>query len=193
MALKKMVLAALVGVVALLANAPGVAQVPDDKIPVYRLDVREVPDIPQGKAALVAGDAGPTPHRFFVENLHMLIPISVTLRPVNPADVINLKILKGKWDTPLREGSTANGKQLNFKFRTHGEFQISIDSQKAAAPYKMIVWLGPDINPMLAPVIVPRSQYKGDLGESNWMWWAGGVAAMLAVLAIVFLKRKQAS
>jgi hypothetical protein len=193
MAFRKMAVAGLVGLALSLASAPSTAQTPDDKIPVYRLDVREVPDIPEGKAALVAGDAGPTPHRFFVENLHMLIPISVTVRAVNPADVINVKILKGKWDSPLREGNTSDGKAANFKFRTHGEFQISVDSQKPASPYKMVVWLGPDINPMLAPVIVPRSKYQGDLGESKWMWWAGGAAAVLAILAIVFLRRKQAS
>lgn len=193
MAIRNMALAALVGFAALVAHAPSVAQTPDDKIPVYRLDVREVPDIPEGKAALVAGDAGPTPDRFFVENLHMLIPVSVTVRAVNAGDVINVKIHKGKWEKTLREGSAADGKQLNFKFRTHGEFQISIDSRKPASPYKMVVWLGPDIKPKLAPVIVPKSQYKGGMGVTKWIWWGGGAALLAAVLAFFYLRRKKAS
>lgn len=192
MTFRNMALAGLAGLGALLAAASVSAQTADDKIPVYRLDVREVPDIPEGKAALVAGDAGPTPDRFFVENLHMLVPVSVTVRPVNPDDVINVKVHKGKWDQSLREGSTGGGKQVNFKFRTQGEFQISIDSQKPASPYKMVVWLGPDIKPKSQPIIVPKSQYDGGSG-TKWLWWGGGAALLLAILAFVFLRRKKVS
>ena len=69
-------------------------------------------------------------HRFFLENLYMLKPISVTVRAVNPGDVVTAKITKWKFDDVLREGSTEAGKQVLFKFRTHGEFQISVTADK---------------------------------------------------------------
>jgi hypothetical protein len=175
-----------------LAPVASEAQSGDGQIPVYRLDLRKVNDIPQGKAALVNGSASSAPHRFFVENLHMLMPVSVTIRAVNPGDVVNLKVFKGKWDAPLRERSTAGGQQVNVRFRTQGEFQLQVDSAAAAAPYKLMVWVGPDIEPQLPSVFVPRSQFEGG-GVPLWWWLAGGAVVLAAVAAFVFARRRKAS
>ena len=170
------------------------AQAPDNKIPVYKLDLRKVPDIPEGDAALVKGDAGSIPDRFFVENLYMLKPVSVTVRAVNPGGVVNVKLTKSKWTDVLREGTTGADSQVNFKFRTQGEFQISITSPTPNTPYKMVVWVGKDIVPATKPVFVPKSQFKGG-GTPAWWWWAGGGALIVIaiLLALLLRKRKQAS
>jgi hypothetical protein len=170
------------------------AQAPDNKIPVYKLDLRKVPDIPEGDAALVKGEAGSTPDRFFLENLYMLKPVSVTVRAVNPGGIVNVKLTKDKWDQVLREGTTGAESQLNFKFRTQGEFQISITSPTPGTPYKMVVWVGPDIVPKAKPVFVPKSEFK-DGGSLSWLWWGGGAVLIAggALLAFVFRKRKQTS
>jgi hypothetical protein len=175
----------------LMAGAPAQAQ--DSKIPVYKLDLRKVPDIPDGDAALVKGDAGSIPDRFFLDNLYMLKPVSVTVRAVNPGGVVNVKITKDKWDQVLREGTTGAESQVNFKFRTQGEFQISITSPTPNTPYKMVVWVGKDIVPKAKPVFVPKSEFKGG-GIPMWWWWAGGGGVIvLILLALVLRKRKQAS
>jgi hypothetical protein len=170
------------------------AQAADDKIPVYKLDLRKVPDIPDGDAALVKGEAGSTPDRFFLENLYMLKPISVTVRAVDPGGVVNVKLTKDKWEQVLREGTTGAEPQVNFKFRTQGEFQISITSPNPNTPYKMVVWVGSDVLPKAAPVFVPKSEFK-DGNSRGWMWWGGGAAVVIVgvLLAFVFRKRKQAS
>lgn len=170
------------------------AQVPDNKIPVYKLDLRKVPDIPEGDAALVKGEAGSIPDRFFLDSLYMLKPVSVSVRAVNPGGVVNVKITKSKWTDVLREGTTGSEPQVNFKFRTQGEFQISITSPTPNTPYKMVVWVGKDIVPKTKPVFVPKSEFK-DGGSPTWWWWAGGGGAVVIVilLALVFRKRKQAS
>jgi hypothetical protein len=167
----------------------------DTPIPVYKLDLRKVPDIPEGDAALVQGEAGSVPDRFFVENLYMLKPISVTVRAVNPGGVINVKLTKEKWDDVLREGTTGADSQVNFKFRVQGQFQVSITSPTPNTPYKMVVWVGPDIVPKSKPVFVPKSQFAGAGGIPKWMWWAigGGVAVIILLVLALFNKRKQAS
>ena len=167
----------------------------EPKIPVYKLDLRKVEDIPEGTASLVSGNAGSTPDRFFLENLYMLQPVSVTVRAVNPGDVVNLKLTKDRWDKVLREGSTGADGQVNFKFRTQGEFQISVTSPKADTPYKMVVWVGPDIVPVAAkPVFVPASEFKQGSGLPAWIWWVGGgLVAVILVLAGVLLGRRKAS
>ena len=184
----------LAGVLCATLAASAWAQAPDNKIPVYKLDLRKVPDIPDGDAALVKGDAGSIPDRFFVENLYMLKPVSVTVRAVNPGGVVNVKLTKSKWTDVLREGATGADSQINFKFRTQGEFQISITSPTPNTPYKMVVWVGKDVVPKTKPVFVPKSEFKGS-AASRWLWWAvGGAAVVVAILlALVFRKRKQAS
>jgi hypothetical protein len=184
----------LAGLLCAALSAGASAQVPDNKIPVYKLDLRKVPDIPQGDAALVKGEAGSIPDRFFLENLYMLKPVSVSVRAVNAGGVVNVKLTKEKWDKVLREGTTGADGQVNFKFRTQGEFQISITSPNPNTPYKMVVWVGPDIVPATRPVFVPKSQFKGG-GAATWWWWAGGGAVLVIaiLLALVLRKRKQAS
>jgi hypothetical protein len=164
-------------------------------IPVYKLDLRKVPDIPEGDAALVKGEAGSVPDRFFLENLYMLKPVSVSVRAVNPGGVVNVKLTKSKWTDVLREGTTGADPQVNFKFRTQGEFQISITSPNPNTPYKMVVWVGKDIVPKSKPVFVPKSQFKGGGTSRGWWWWAGGGGAVVVaiLLALVLRKRKQAS
>ena len=170
------------------------AQTPDNKIPVYKLDLRKVPDIPEGDAALVKGEAGSIPDRFFLENLYMLKPVSVSVRAVNPGGVVNVKLTKSKWTDVLREGTTGTDAQVNFKFRTQGEFQISITSPNPGTPYKMVVWVGKDIVPKSKPVFVPKSEFKGS-GPSRLWWWIGGGAIVIVgiLLALVLRKRKQSS
>ena len=179
-------LTALLAFVAL----PAAAQNPQEQIPVYRLDLRKVPDIPDGDAALVAGTAGTKPDRFFVDNLYMLKPVSVSVRAVEPGGVVNVKLTKEKWDDVLREGTTGSESQVNFKFRTQGQFQVSITSPTPNTPYKMVVWVGPDIVPASKPIFVSPSQFKGG-GAPKWLWWAGGGGALvIAVIAFLFMRRK---
>jgi hypothetical protein len=178
----------LLGLCAGLAHAEG-----EKQVPVYKLDLRKVPDIPQGNAALVAGNAGSVPDRFFLDNLYMLQPVSVTVRAVNPGDEVNVKLTKDEWNKVLREGTTGADNQVNFRFRTQGEFQISVTSPKPETPYKMVVWVGPDIVPKPAkPVFAPTSQFEG--GSKNWMWWAlGGAGAVILLLVGMLLGRRKAS
>lgn len=180
------------GICALFALAcialPLAAQNSDERIPVYRLDLRKVPDIPEGDAALVAGNAGARPHRFFVDNLYMLKPVSVTVRAVEPGGLVNVKLTKEKWEDVLREGTTGADPQVNFKFRTQGQFQISVTSPTPNTAYKMVVWVGPDIKPKSRRVFVPPSQFAGG-GVPKWAWWAGG-AVLLAILAFIVMRMR---
>jgi hypothetical protein len=181
----------LAGLVCAAFAAGAFAQTPN-QIPVYRLDLRKVPDIPEGDAALVAGNAGAMPHRFFVENLYMLKPVSVTVRAVEPGGVVNVKLTKEKWEEVLREGTTGQDSQVNFKFRTQGQFQISITSPTPDTAYKMVVWVGPDIKPKQKAVFVSPAEFKGAGAKRSWVWWSGGAVILIAAIALLMRRRKQA-
>jgi hypothetical protein len=181
----------LAGLVCAAFAAGAFAQAPN-QIPVYRLDLRKVPDIPEGDAALVAGNAGATPQRFFVENLYMLKPVSVTVRAVEPGGVVNVKLTKEKWDEVMREGTTGQDSQVNFKFRTQGQFQVSITSPTPNTAYKMVVWVGPDIVPKRKAVFVSPSEFKGKGASRSWVWLSGGAVIIIAAIALIIRRRKPA-
>jgi hypothetical protein len=187
--MKSWILGAFTGA---LFAAAAVAQSPNEQIPVYRLDLRKVEDIPTGDAALVAGEAGSRPDRFYLDGLYMLKPVSVTVRAVNPGDVVNVKLTKEKWESVLREGATGADNQVNFRFRTQGQFQISITSPKPNTPYKMVVWVGPDIKLPSKPIFVPQAGFE-DGGTPKWIWWAGGGAALVIVVLVAMLMRRKTS
>lgn len=159
---------------------------------VYRLELKEMKGIEHGKAAVVKGEAGPEPHRFLVEGLTMNMPVVVLLRPVRPDDSVGIRLTKYAWDQPLREG-VAEGEPLALKFRTEGEFQISVSTQKAGTPYRMMVWTGDEVEPDLRPVVVKASEYgleEEGSGMPPVLWMIAGLLAIgVALLAVLLFRR----
>ena len=175
--------------VALVATV-AFAQSPSPQV--FRLELEEIKGIEHGKAAVVKGEAGPEPHRFLVDGLTMNMPVVVLLRPVRPDDEVGIRLTKYAWDQPLREGK-AEGEPLALKFRTEGEFQISVSTRKAGTPYRLMVWVGDEVEPELRPVVVSASEFgldeKGD-GPSIVLWViAGLLAAGIALLAVLVFRR----
>jgi hypothetical protein len=188
-------LAACVLLAAVLAPSAVIAQDPGKPPRTYRLEPQKVPDIAHGKASMVRGRTGKAGHRYYVEHLHMMVPVVVTLRPLTPDADLKLEIGKYPWEPPLRQGEVRDGRQLSFSFRTQGEFQLGVSSTQEGTPYKLLVWVGEEIKPALKPVVVPASQYEdGGAGGRGWLSWAGVlVLVVLAVSgAVVIRRRKQA-
>ena len=162
---------------------------------VFRLEPRKVSDIPEGKAVLINGKAGPKAHRFLLDGLTVYTPVVVTLRPVRKGDDVRLKIGKVSWEESLRSGSTRDG-QVSFKFRTEGEFLISVDAAKADLPYKLLVWVGDEVKVAPPPAVVPKSQLekeqKAGLPGGPVLWViAAALIGIFVLLLVVVLRRKK--
>lgn len=193
--MRTLLLPFLVAIAALVAPTPAPAADPPNTT--YKLNPRKVDGIPTGKAELVMGRAGETAHRFYLENLNMLVPVVVTLRPGSKDADASVAVTKYAWDQPLREGSTKGGKQVSFRFRTQGEFQISVTGAKPGTPYKLLVWVGDEVKPDFKPVVVSKSEYEksaGGSGFGNIVYWVIAIALLgiLGLLAVLVLRRKRA-
>lgn len=159
-----------------------------------RLEPREMAGVDRGKAVVVKGEIGRDPQRFLLEGISYMHPVAVALRPVNRGDKLSMSITKYAWDRPLRQGDT-DGDILRYVFRTEGEFQVSVSGAEADTPYRLLVWIGDEVRPELAPVVVKASEYDAAGGEgSNWLLWVIAVAAVSAValLAVLVLRRRKA-
>jgi hypothetical protein len=159
----------------------------------YKLELKKMDGVDQGKTAVVKGEAGKTPHRFLVDGVNMNTPMVVLVRPVREEDEVSLRLTKYAWNQPLREG-TAKGEPLAFKFRTEGEFQIAVSADKPT-PYRLLVWAGEEVKPELRPVVIKASEFNGGSSSSvsPVMWVIAGALVAIAILLGVLVMRRKTS
>lgn len=178
---------------ALLAPAPAAAADPPPPN-VIRLEPKPMEGLRAGRAVVVKGKAGPDGHRFLVDGLTAMMPVTVLLRPVRQGDDVRLQLSKYAWNQPLREGET-EGDVLKFKIRTEGEFQATVSAPEAGTAYRLLVWVGDEVKPEMRPVVVKASEFE-DAGEGGGagplvLWViAGLLGAGIVLLAILVLRRK---
>ncbi|NZA26368.1 hypothetical protein H0E84_08215 [Luteimonas sp. SJ-92] len=178
----------------LAAAAPALAQ--GSAPQVFRLQPEQMRGVDRGRVEVVRGEAAPEGHRFFLDGLNVLTPVSVTLMSVDDDAPVELLLTKYAWDRPLRRGRTGDDGEglVNFRFRTEGEFQATVRAATAGTPYQLVVWVGEEVEAQLRPVVVPASEYAPASGR-RWGLWLGALALAglaAAVLALLVLRRKRA-
>lgn len=187
-----MVLALRLSFLLALATAFAASAADPPEPQVFRLVPKKMAGIDHGKAVVVKGEAGQRPHRFLIDNVNSLMPVTVLLRPVSEGDQVGIKLTKYGWNQPLRAGETRD-EPVSFKIRTEGEFQISIDATQDKTPYRLLVWVGDEVKPELTPVVVKASQYGGGKKEEGSLlpWFIVGALVVVAgVLAALLMRRK---
>ena len=188
---RRFAFAVLAALLALSPLASALAQEPPPP-QVFRLEPTKLEGIPHGRAAVVKGEAGPEGHRFLVDNLSMMMPVGIALRPVSRDDTVSLSVTKYAWNQPLRQGD-AEGEPLHLKFRTEGEFQLTVTAEQPGTPYRLLVWVGDEVQPKLTPVVVKASEFESDegFGGSLVLWViAGALVIGVVLLAVLVLRRK---
>jgi hypothetical protein len=180
----------------LLAIPPALAQAPSPAAPsIIRLDPKPMEGLKHGRAVVVKGKAGPEGHRFMLDKLTMMMPVTVALRPTRDGDALDLQLSKYAWNQPLRQGETTGG-ILQFKIRTESEFQITVSAKEAGTPYRLLVWVGDEVKPEMRPVVVKASEFEGG-GSRDWgslvLWVIAGLLLIgILLLAVLVLRRKRA-
>lgn len=183
------------GLLACALLAPAAAFAADPPPPnIIRLEPKPMEGLRAGRAVVVKGKAGPDGHRFLVEGLTAMMPVTVLLRPVRQGEDVRLQLSKYAWNQPLREGET-EGEVLKFKIRTEGEFQATVSAPEAGTAYRLLVWVGDEVKPEMRPVVVKASEFEGT-GEGGGfgslvLWVIAGLLGIgIVLLAILVLRRK---
>lgn len=168
--------------------APLAAQMEDESA--LRLTLHEEPELAAGGWAFAEGETGAAPHRFFLENLSILQPVTVTLIAREPGDEIRLALGKYRFDEPDRRATTGAEGVVHERLRTQGELKIEVAADGEPKPYLLAVWAGRELEPELPPVLVPASTAgvagggSGfDLGGSPVLWVIA--VALLGILALL--------
>lgn len=162
----------------------------------YPLHLKTVSQIPKGKIALIEGIADSSGDHFAQEDLGILQPVAVTLLARDQAADVTLQLLKDRWDTPHRSGSTKGTGQQAFRVRTQGEMKIMITAPQPT-PYLLAVWVGSDIKLPMKAAFVPMAEYRkrhpeaGAMGGSGMTWALAAVAGAIVLLAVVLFAKKR--
>jgi hypothetical protein len=158
----------------------------------YKLVPGKVPDIDQGTAAIIKGEAGPDGDRFYLEHLTMLQPVSVVLMARDIARPLKLNLSKYRYDQSDRAGATGEEGAVAFHFRTQGELKIEVRAEDGSAaspaPYYLVAWVGDEFKPELPPPVVLARAGGG--GVFPWKWLAIGLAVLIALGGVFWLGRR---
>jgi len=163
----------------------------------YRLDLKAIPELEQGKIAMAEGTAGPGGVRFVAENLSILQPVVVTVLAKDPDDDVRVSLSKYRYDESDRSGTTKGEGMYTTRLRTQGDLKVVVSSPDPK-PFQLVVWAGDEVAREMPPVIVSDPDAVSGsggwgLGGSVVMWViAGALLAIVGLLAVIVLRGRAA-
>lgn len=181
----------------LLAVGIRAAAKPGDPPTVYKVVPKAVTAIKNGKVICYEGVADSAGQHFFLETMSIVQPIAVTLVAMKPGGDVSLQLLKDRWDTPHRTGSTKSTGRTMFQVRTQGEMKILVTAP-TPTPFALSVWVGDDIKPPMRTPFVSMDAYRkrhpeaGGFAWSRYQPWAiGGLLLVGGAIGGMFVARKR--
>jgi hypothetical protein len=139
---------------ALAAKKKSVIAGPD----AYTIKLKEDPDIPVGKVAYLEGQADSEGFYLELKDLWITQPVEITLMAKSAEEDLRIELRKYHWKKPSQQGTTKGKGYCTFYFKTQGDVNIKILSPQGMRPFRLEVWVGPDMKPDLKPVIVHKKK-----------------------------------
>jgi len=160
----------------------------------YKLEPRAISDLEYGQVVMLEGTADAEGDRYYLEDLNIRQPVSVTLLTQSAEHDLRLILSKYQYDETEKEGFTKGKVRLTLETRTQGEMKIQVKSPEASRTYQLLVWIGDEVLPKMAPVIISMQDYEMDSqngeasdGFGGTVLWViaillGGILALLGVM-----------
>jgi hypothetical protein len=160
------------------------------QVKTYRLEPKQGEQFPWASFAGVRGTVGDEPHRYLLEKLSILQPVSVAVRTLEPENQINLTVHKFTWDQPERSLTTDESGVAIVNFRTEGEFQFQLTADGDPAPYQVLVMVGEEVPPVMPRVVLTQDEYDewqpaADSESMSIDWWKIALVGLLAAILVV--------
>ena len=184
----------LAAALAACTPAAALAQNPDpnDKTTVHPLTLEKHDQIPNGRIAMVEGEAGPEGVRLVVNKLSILQPAGVALVAFDKSDDLQLSLWKYAEDDERHEASTRGDGYASFQFRTEDDLQLRIVSPNGPKRYRLAVWAGDEVEVPLPSPFVPQSEVENGTPVIMYVLTAG-VLVIAALLGVIVLRKKNAA
>lgn len=157
--------------------------------PIAKLELTVDSRFHDGKVALMQGTADAAGDRFELPNTDLTQPIAVDVYTRGaPAGAVRLRVGKGDWSSPARDGTTDATGRVGFRFRTYDgvKFWVTADTP---TPYQIIVWSGAPIELPPPSFATPMSVYVQRHPDAVPTESASSIGhtALLAVIALLVM------
>jgi hypothetical protein len=117
---------------------------------------------------------------FFVQGISIYSPNYVAVTADNPSAPIQVSLHKAIWDRPTLKGQTDSAGHWDAKFKTTGDFGISVAADKLPATYAILVWVGNEIE---LPLVSPFKKSVGSPSSGRSL----GTMAIYLVVGLLIL------
>lgn len=179
-------LSLLLGAAVAQAAQPGDALLSMGDIPTITVALAEQPAVlEQGRAALYRGLVDQDGIAFVIPELTINTAAAIVLESPDPAAGMTLRLknaLSADWDRTL--SSNADG-TIDIRFRTEGPAVALLSSDGGMRPYRLAVWVGPELEVHAAapPPFLSMEEY-GRLQGSRWAAPATAIALSVALVLL---------
>jgi hypothetical protein len=185
-----------IATLAMAIAAPAAAAQPEGRQggTVHQLTLEQHPEIPNGRIAMVEGEAGADGVRLVVSKLSILQPVGVLLAAVDPQDDLQLSLWKYAEDDVARQGSTRGSGAVSFQLRTEDDLQIRVVSPEGPKRYRLAVWAGDEVDVPVPSPFVSQAGVGGASGGTPPILYVltAGVLAIAVFLGMMVMRRKKA-
>ena len=173
--------------------------------PVTKVELRELPEVAKkGKVAVYEGEADKQGVAFFLDGLGIATPVGMMLISGDASAPMTLRVkndLSQDWDRTVEPVQGV----AETKFRTEGPAMALVSSPGDLKPYKLVIWVGPEIKThkvFKAPFVTkaaydkkhpggPAAAGGGGSGGGNTAGVIAGVAIALgAIVGVLVLVRR---
>jgi len=170
---------------------------------VQEMDLQQIPEVKNGRIAIVEGEVGPEGVRLSVHHLDILQPVEIMLLSEGPQDELRIELFKYTDQTIARQGSTRGTGAVIFGFRTQDDVQIRLTSPEGSKNYRIAVWAGEPADTPLPPVLVaahdtiptksgfPAVVQTGNNSMLLGLWVLATGVVLIAGLLVILTVRKR--
>ena len=118
----------------------------------YTIKLEKDPKVPVGKVAYLEGKADAGGVYLELKNLWITQPVEISLMAKSAKDDLKIELRKYHWKKPSQQGATKGKGYCTFHFKTQGDVNIKISSPQGMRPFRLEVWVGPEMKPDLKPL-----------------------------------------
>lgn len=138
----------------LAAKKKSVLEGPD----AYVIELEKDPKVPGAKVAYLEGHTNAEGINLKLKDLWITQPVRIVLLAKTLQDDLIIQFRKYHWKKPSQQGTTKPKGYCAFLFKTQGDVDMKITSPHGKRPFRLEVWVGPEVKPDLKPVVVHKKK-----------------------------------
>ena len=155
----------------------------------YKLNLDKPAFVKNGRLVVMGGVSDPKGHLTFLEDLSIMQPVDGVLWTLDNDDDIEVALAKDRFEDVVLRGSSKGRGAVLHRVRTQGDLRFIVRAAGQPMPYRMVVWVGDEVNPPVPSILVPGA-VRSTRGPWVWIATGVGVTAIAAVLLMLMMRRK---